>query len=212
MLGAQDMGKRTTMQQYALTLDLLLHILQSHQQTQQVWALVPAEVLPTPALKGRATRGTLCRVSLDVSQGQVLSCMIRDQQERVLLEGPKALACVRSCEQVVWTVQIQPSASGLSVAEEGANGLPSSVTSLAGPMPWSARPPPRLAQALDARLLEAVSRKQRRLLLLINGERSAADLGTMLGMQRVVVESTLHELEALGLITLAAPGMGERGR
>src|SRR5579875_2485834 len=115
MSEAQDMGKRTAMQQYALTLDALLRILQSHQQTQQVWAQVPAEVLP--ALKGRVTRGTLCHVSLDVSQGQVVSCVIRDQQERVLLEGPKALACVRSCEQVVWTVQLQPSASGVPVAD-----------------------------------------------------------------------------------------------
>ena len=199
MSEAQDMGKRTAMQQYALTLDALLRILQSHQQTQQVWAQVPAEVLP--ALKGRVTRGTLCQVSLDVSQGQVVSCVIRDQQERVLLEGPKALACVRSCEQVVWTVQLQPSASGVPVADGGAHELPAS------PMPWSARPPPMLVQALDARLLEAVSRRQRRLLLLINGKRSSTELGAMLGMQRALVESTLHELEALGLITSAAPGV-----
>ena len=210
MSDAQDMGKRTAMQQYALTLDLLLHILQSHQQTHQVWALVPAEVLP--ALKGRATRGTLCRVSLDVSQGQVVSCVIRDQQDRVLLEGPKALACVRSCEQVVWTVQTLPSASGLSVTDGGAHRLPSSVTSPASPMPWSARPPPVLVQALDARLLEAVSRSQRRLLLLINGKRSITELGAMLGMQRALVESTLRELEALGLIISAAPGAWERGK
>src|SRR5579875_734247 len=204
MSDVQDVGEWKPMPQYALTLDALLGILQSHQQTQQVWALVPAEVLP--ALKGRATRGTLCRVSLDVSQGQVVSCVIHDQQERVLLEGPKALACVRSCEQVVWTVQLLPSASGLSVAEGGAHGLPASVTSPASPMPWSARPPPMLVQTLDARLLEAVSRRQRRLLLLINGQRSSTELGMMLGMPTEHVERTLRELEALGLITSAAPG------
>jgi len=63
-----------------------------------------------------------------------------------------------------------------------------------------------LVQTLDARLLEAVSRRQRRLLLLINGQRSSTELGMMLGMPTEHVERTLRELEALGLITSAAPG------
>ncbi len=69
-----------------------------------------------------------------------------------------------------------------------------------------------LVQALDARLLEAVSRQHRRLLLLINGERSAADLGTMLSMSREHVEMALQELEAWGLIAAASVGTGERRR
>src|SRR5579875_3799540 len=52
MSDVQDVGEWKPMPQYALTLDALLGILQSHQQTQQVWALVPAEVLPTKRSPG----------------------------------------------------------------------------------------------------------------------------------------------------------------
>src|SRR5579875_3799539 len=88
MSDVQDVGEWKPMPQYALTLDALLGILQSHQQTQQVWALVPAEVLP--AVKGRATRGTLCREHFCRNQRPDLLSLLmalENAQKRIQSQG-----------------------------------------------------------------------------------------------------------------------------
>ncbi len=184
-------------QQYALTLDLLLQVLQRHHQTYHIGALVPAEMVS--ALKQKATRGTLCRVSLVIEGGQIASCLIVDQQERVLLEGAQAFASVRSCEQIVWSVQ-PVHASGALRGQSVPNPLsPMQAPSLQ--IPWALRSPARLTLHLSSITLAPLSRKQRLVLVLIDGKRTVADLSKLLSVPTGHIEEVLNELEALGLIT-----------
>jgi hypothetical protein len=196
-------------QQYAVTLDLLLRALQAHPHTSQIWAMVPAEILP--ALTQKAMRGTLCRVSLVVEQGQLTFCAITDHQGLVLLEGREAFASVWSCEQVVWTVQTQQTSESQRVhprlnEQPFLSGLPAPL------MLWSMRPPPCLTHTLDAHLLAAVSRKQRQILVLLDGRRTVNDLCTLLNLPSEQVETVLSELETRSLITTKGAGTPEERR
>lgn len=66
---------------------------------------------------------------------------------------------------------------------------------------WSERPAPRLVHELDASVLRTVSRRQRLVLLLIDGRRSLLDLCHLLHLPQYEVEGILDELEQRELLT-----------
>lgn len=190
---------------YALTLDLLVRVLASYDRRSQVQATVSTEMLP--ALKGKASRGTLCQVQVGIEMGQVVACSIRDQHGRVLLNGPEALAGVRQADQLIWTVQTpEPPGNGVYPALNGSHGTHGSPTGLAKPVPWSARFPPCLVCPLTSGVLYALSRRQRMVLCLLNGNHTLADLCTMLHLSGEQVAAVLDELAALHLLQPASEG------
>jgi hypothetical protein len=184
---------------YALTLDLLVRVLASHGRRSQVQATVFAEMLP--ALKGKASRGTLCQVQVEIERGRVIACSIRDQHGQVLLDGPEALAGVRQADQFVWTVQRpEPPENGVFPVLHGSPGARGTPAGLAKPVPWSGRSPPCLVRPLTSRVLHTLSRRQRVVLCLLDGKRTVADLCTMLHLSDEQVAAVLDELTALHLI------------
>ena len=175
------------MEQYALTLDLLLQVLHHHQQTYQIQAMIPAETL---ALKLNVTRGTQCQVSLVAARGAILSCRILDQHAQVLLDGEAAFACVQFCEQIIWSVQV---AGGPAIPDL-------SLPPLSSQDSWASRPPARLERSLSTVSWGGLSRKQRLVLVLLDGKRSVRDLSTLLNLPSEHIEEVLQELARLGLI------------
>jgi len=184
---------------YALTLDLLVRVLASHDWRSQVQATMSAERLP--ALKGKASRGTLCQVQVEIERGRVIACSIRDQHGQVLLDGPEALAGVRQADQFVWTVQTpEPPENGVFPALHGSPGAPGTPAGPAKPVPWSGRSPPCLVRPLTSSVLHTLSRRQRMVLCLLDGQRTLADLCVMLHLSEEQLAAVLDELAALHLI------------
>ena len=198
-------------QQYALTLDLLLRVLGGHQQPYQLWTTVPAEALP--AVRGNVSRGTLCQVRVQVAQGQVVGCCLRDQQERVLLEGPLALDSIRRCEQVVWTVQMEEPLDSFQRSVGKREPQEAMPLLSSGPERWSwpTRPPPCSVRPLSSSVLHTLSRRQRVVLCLLDGKRTLADLGTMLHLSDEQVAAVLDELAARHLLQLASEDHAPEG-
>jgi predicted transcriptional regulator len=62
---------------------------------------------------------------------------------------------------------------------------------------------PRLVFGLDPKILQSLSRSQRRVLVLIDGRRSIEKIFSILSSQDIQgILKTLRELEAMGLIVL----------
>src|SRR5947209_17949717 len=98
--------ERREEQEYALTLEMLLRVLNAHRQTCEVRAEVSAAIIA--AAEGKSGRGkerAVCVVELLVEQGQVRSCLVRDRQSGgVLAEGAKALTLSQQCGELFWRV------------------------------------------------------------------------------------------------------------
>ncbi len=82
---------RSEQQQYALTLEMLLQVLQGHASSQCYQITSSALVELIPVVKGKAGRGTHCQVLLCLEHGTITRCTIRDQQDHLILEGQAAL-------------------------------------------------------------------------------------------------------------------------
>src|SRR5712692_8877994 len=92
---------------YVLKLDMLLRVLQSHQQTCELWAEVPAGMITATGNKlGRGKIQSLCQAELIVEQGVVRTCLIRDRKTgQMLFQGKTAFDQLTQCGELSWSVQ-----------------------------------------------------------------------------------------------------------
>jgi hypothetical protein len=192
---------------YHLTLDLLLMVLKANRQTCQIRAEVNLSLaaLPSATENGTASRGrdkSICVIELSIRQGQVVSTSIRDRQGRVLAQGEPALTVSQRCGELSWVVQpAQPQQQAVRTT------LPSIPEQHAGSTDgwlvqglWSGRSPPRRIRHLTQAEVEALPRKQRQVLLLIDGKRGAHELCRILHCTPDQLAAMLDELIARRLI------------
>jgi hypothetical protein len=178
---------------------MLLLILQSHQQTCHLQAEVPAGIMATATNRlGKGKIQTLCQAELTIVQGQVQSCLIRDQRERqVMLQGQIAFDLLQLCGVLSWSVQAEPQASSqLPIIEEGPDD---------GQTEKSQSSLPRQTTLLEQRQITMLPRKHRQVLNLVNGQRGINELCRLLHCTRDQLMEILADLAADHLITLADP-------
>lgn len=191
---------------YALPLDDLLPVLQAAGKSYRARAALPASLLPFPARRGESLVAEVL-----VQGGTIHSCVIRDALGAIRLEGAKAFASVRAKEQLVWMVQqVHLPEAALSPAFSAAVTPPATspwFSSLA--LPWAARAAPVRVQR-ESVPFEQMTRRQRRIWLLIDGRRTIHDLAPLLGTPLEELDQELTVLERHGLITSGHPRQERR--
>lgn len=194
---------------YVLKLKMLLFILQTHQQTCELWATIPAGTLPVLASKvSREKVPHPCKVELAVVQGQVHACRIYDAQRlHVMFEGKQALDRLEHCKELSWMVLPQHthfSRHPFHWSHQEGNEV-ALLPQHSAQKQWLLCPPPRLAGVLEKRQIEHLPHKHRQVLLLVNGQRGMNDLCRMLTCSPDLLMTVFHDLEAQNLITFSDP-------
>jgi len=198
-----------------LKLEMLLAVLQTHQQTCVLWAAIPAGTLPAVGTRfGKGKIPIPCQAELVVVQGRVSTCLIRAAQNRqVILEGKSALDCLEHCGELCWMVQpeqpIHPSHLFGSRSQDGWHA------GLSPPSPtpyerWAEKPPSRINVRLDSKQVEDLPHRHRQVLLLVNGRRGIADVCRILNCSFEQLTAVLEDLEARHLITFSDPSGGSK--
>lgn len=194
---------------YVLKLDMLLRVLQSHQQTCELWAGVPAGSIAaaTSKLSGGKIQ-TACQAELSVVQGEVCTCLIRDQKtELILLEGQSAFDHLRLCGELCWSVQPRPVSSPQlslsSAVEEGPDD---------GQDLWLQRVPPHRVAHIEQGQVDVLPRRHRQVLNLVDGQRRMHEICRMLHCSFEQLTVILDDLEARHLILLPRANGGQSNR
>ncbi|MBO0783129.1 MAG: hypothetical protein J2P37_30305 [Ktedonobacteraceae bacterium] len=183
-----------------LRLEMLLELLQTHQQTCELHAEA-SQFLED----GGQPRQVKVTMLLLVERGQLRTCQICDRQSgEVLLTGSQALARCRQWGTLAW--QVWPAAALATVPlpranrpEEGLHGAFSPTAVAWGH--WRDRPPPRWVHRPSQEQLAMLPHRQRQVLISVNGQRSFTDLSQLLQCAPEQLTTLLDELEARGLIT-----------
>ena len=181
---------------FRLDLESLLPLLETFQQNGSL-----STSLPAGSLKQKGPS----KVKIDLLQGKIVYCHIEDGTGHIyVLDNPK---------------KIRSTLSGLGEREwhldEGIDKLSfppgSQPLTQMSPAPQSAqRLPvpllvPKVTTTPDARILNSLSRNQRRVLVLVDGGRSVKKITEILfpsSQDMRTVLQVLHELESLGLIVM----------
>lgn len=169
---------------YNIDLATLLQLLQEFRRSVSISAQLPSGAL---SLKEQ------CQVKIELVEGKIMSCRIENNNGQVRISGDDALQALYRLGTINWKLQEQ--------IETPKRLTEASPTSLLDP---SAIIPQRLAR-VEQITLNRLSRKHRRVFVLIDGERSVAKIASMLSVtlpntKEVMV--ILRELEAMRLITL----------
>jgi DNA-binding transcriptional ArsR family regulator len=188
-------------QHYALSLnDLLMVLRTASSQSYQVRAEVPASLLPAFLKRG------IFQAEVDVSEGQVVACLIRDQAQTVRMEGVQAFEAICALEQLIWHVVTSPPREQSAPLLTGALSAPSQPTIASASMASRAwRPAPVKRQSAQEMVMQLEDRRLRMVWLLIDGQRSVSDLAALLRLSQEVVSEALTLLEIRGLITAGPP-------
>jgi hypothetical protein len=184
---------------HVLKLDMLLLILQSHQQTCRLQAEVPAGIMATATHRlGKGKIHARCQAELVVVQGQVQSCFIREQQKgQIMFQEQIAFELLLQCGVLRWSMLREPDilaqlALSLTIEEN-----PDRQTEEEQPLY------PRQAVYLAQEQLATLPRKYRQVLNLVNGQREINELCQLLHCSREQLMEILADLAANHLIKLS---------
>lgn len=134
----------------------------------------------------------LWQAQLSFADGKVTTCGVWHKADgHSLFTEREAINWLTSRPSLMWTLEGPISQQALLPARNGSQASSSS----------SPRVPQRLMQA-EQRLLPSLSRKQRQVFALVDGTRSAERIAAILCQSIEVVVEVMHELEAMGMITL----------
>jgi hypothetical protein len=185
---------------HVLKLDMLLLILQSHQQTCRLRAEVPAGIMATATHRlGKGKIQAHCQAELVVVQGQVQSCFIRERQKgQLMFQEQVAFELLQQCGVLRWSMLREPDilaqlALSLNVEESPDNRQ----TEKAQPLY------PRRAAYLEQGQLANLPRKYRQVLNLVNGQREINELCHLLHCSRKQLMEILVDLAANRLIKMS---------
>jgi len=195
-------------QVYRLKLDMLLTVLGAARQTCQVRAEVSFGTITAVMGSGKLGRvgkerdNSMAQVELSLQDGQVISAVIFTQNGQTLAQGAKALTVGTQCGELSWVVRLMP-----SEPQDAPFAQPSATERLVrlvgereAPRRWSGRSPPRWARHLTQEEVNALPRKHRQVLLLIDGNRGIGQLCQMLNATPDQVAVILDELISKQLI------------
>jgi hypothetical protein len=148
---------------YCLTLDLLLKVLVANHSTCLVVAEGAFRALIQTAKGG--PKETMHQIELAFHSGKIVSALVRDRTGNLLVQGNEALIAGNEAGSLLWHVQplVLPQ-------PQTASGMPS------GPRPRRTRDP----RPED---LSALTREERRVLLLVDGRRDVQTLAALSHME-----------------------------
>jgi len=145
--------------QYLLDIETLLLFLSSRRQSGEV--STDLKRFPSIAYKGP------CHTSITLIEGKVISCIVQDQEGRILVDGENALQGLKGMGQLDWAW----STSNLkSVGAPPAQMNPSDMSSLI----------PRRIVPLEMIDRNTLPRRHWQILLLVDGSRTATRIAMIL--------------------------------
>lgn len=142
-----------------------------------------------------------CLVLIDLAEGKIISCHIKNGSEQTFLAGENALSVVHSLGNLEWTFMPRQEAPLLSLRDSSMD-IP--VVHAPTPKPVHSLIPRRVAQ-VGPEDLNAWPRKYRRVFVLIDGERSAEKIAAILSLPPGGVEevgAVLRKLQSIGVIAM----------
>jgi hypothetical protein len=185
---------------HALKLDMLLLVLQSHQQTYRLQAEVPAGVMATATHRlGQGRIPVPCQAELVVVQGQVQSCFIREQQKgHILFHEQIAFELLQRCGVLRWSMLRESDIlEQLALSPNIKKNPDDGQTEKAQPLY------PRRAVYVEQEQLATLPRKYRQVLSLVNGQREINELCELLHRSREQIIEILTVLAANRLIKMS---------
>ncbi|GCE16006.1 hypothetical protein [Tengunoibacter tsumagoiensis] len=181
------------MSEYRLDLKTLLTMLEELQQTGWLMTSLPPQVLG---------KQEVCLVRIELVRGKVVACFLQGESGRSYGSGLQVLQGIMNVGERRWTYEPQAIASSSS---QSLDLLQSSYQTSAAASDaaneantFSAFPIPKRTVSLS---LQYVDRNSRKVLALIDGQRSVEKIAALSGLAIPVVLSTLQELTTLGVVT-----------
>lgn len=208
----------------SLDISTLLQVLQDFRQDGRLQAQLPIGVLGQSG--GYA--------SIEMLQGNMISCTIFNAQGQVLLRGQEALNTLSNLGSMQWVVNqeyIHTNPNLPAIRQNTSGTLHAIPRSFTGPQPMlqqntsgnlqavngsftrpqpvihpAARFVPRRITTINSEILNRFPRRQKRVLLLVDGERNVAKIASMLNPQengQQEIFTILRELEDMCVIIIS---------
>jgi hypothetical protein len=177
---------------YTIDLATILQLLHEFHRNGILQAELPSGV---PGFK------RYCLVLIDLAEGKIVSCHIKNGSGQTLLAGDDALIVVHDLGKLEWTFTSQQESSLLSLRDSTMD-IP--VVRAMTPMPAQSPIPRRIVQ-VGQEDLNSWPRKYRRVFVLIDGERSAEKIAAILSLPPGGVEAVvevLRKLQSIGVIVM----------
>jgi hypothetical protein len=181
-------------QMYKIDLATLLQLFEEFQRSGVFTAEIPRGTL------GLKEPG-LARV--EVINGMVVNCVILGRDGRYLSSGTDALRKLHQMGGLKWLMSTQTGSSPV-VETSPLRSLPPAplpAPRVTGNLAFHALIPMRLA-AMERGVMNRLTPMQRRVLVLVDGSRSITKIAALLSVRVEIVQGTLRELEAMGLIMI----------
>jgi hypothetical protein len=191
---------------YTIDLATLLRLLQEFQRSGILTAELPSGV---PGTKEP------CHAWVELAEGKMVSCHIKNRVGRNLLTGSKALSILKSLGTLDWSLEVVPRITQKLPSVRVppiTQTLPAMrVPSISQPLPAVQVPPitvsppvPRRIAQIEQKELNLWPRTHRRVFALIDGNRNVNEIATMLSLSRGVegVMTVLRDLKATGIIAI----------
>ncbi len=179
------------MQSFTLDLKTLLHILSRQKQH----GFVQAEI-PSDKFRFSGPRQIL-EASILLDSGIIRACTITYKHEEHILEGEDALHLLFNVGVIEWNWQPRTSQERSSLEEKS---IPIHRTQSISNPPVSTEPVPhRTSRGEEA--LQTLPREYRKVLALVDGQRSVHKLAAVLAMREEDVVIALRTLQSWGLIS-----------
>lgn len=142
-----------------------------------------------------------CQVLIDLAEGKIISCHIKNGSGQTILAREDALSVVYDLGKLEWTFTPRQESPLLSLRDSSMD-IP--VVRPMTPMPAQSPIPQRIVQ-VGQEDLNSWPRKYRRVFVLIDGERSVEKIAAILSLPPGGVEEVvevLHKLQSIGVIAM----------
>lgn len=157
---------------------------------QQVLGLL-REFQSSGILRANLSHGILrekgeCVALLQLSSGIVISCMIQKMDGQMVLSSAEALNALMHIGQQDWTFNLQAQTSTAPVKVNTALSVPANT--------------PKRVDVVVQRVFSHLERKQRRVLLMIDGQRNIDEIATLLWQTYEETEALIRQLRSIGAV------------
>lgn len=172
---------------YTIDLATILQLLREFRRSGVLQAELPAGL---PRLKQAS------QVVIELSQGEVASCFVKNARGQTLLTSQEALQGVSTAGVLNWVFQ------------QAASSSQASTSSPQGQSPASTPPPPRSPVPRRLRYISTADSERwpllhRQTFVLVNGKRNIEQIAATLAQPVFTIEGVLKDLRSIGAVELA---------
>ena len=175
---------------YTIDLATMLRLLREFRRSGILQAELPSGL---PRLK------QACQVVIELSQGEVASCFVKNAGGRTLLANQEALRSVSTLEKLNWVFR-QSAVTGQESTPPQTVPFAQSPT-LPPPPPRS--PVPRRLRYVSMTDTERWPLLHRQIFVLVDGRRSVEQIAATLAQPIYTIEGVLRDLRSIGIIDIS---------